>query len=399
MLTRELAIADYNGGQVWPDRLTQKRHSQYLQLADSMLKIYRQGQGRMRGQLHRAVHQLFEDQLDCPTRRIDSMCKLLDERSKYDKDKRGNAAELRKKVFRLAAKKHPLVTTADQLFESDQAVVKQDVAKQLGIPWAKIERELFSDVIQFHRLVEFEDYDSAAALLARYNVAQSQAVLYDAVAMTIWARDDFKLILRYAKLARLMHTISRQPDGQYVIYLDGPVSVLKQTRRYGVAFAKFLPSILACKDWRLQAVIQHRRSNWQNLFRLSPADGLKPSTTATNQFDSKLEESFADKWGDEPREGWTLIREGEILHRDQKVFVPDFVFQHSDGRRVLLEIVGFWTPEYLAAKQQTLAVFHDQKILLAIADSIDWPTNQPEHAVIRYKTALKISSILEFLSS
>ena len=399
MLTRELAIADYNGGQVWPDRLTQKRHSQYLQLADSMLKIYRQGQGRMRGQLHRAVHQLFEDQLDCPTRRIDSMCKLLDERSKYDKDKRGNAAELRKKVFRLAAKKHPLVTTADQLFESDQAVVKQDVAKQLGIPWAKIERELFSDVIQFHRLVEFEDYDSAAALLARYNVAQSQAVLYDAVAMTIWARDDFKLILRYAKLARLMHTISRQPDGQYVIYLDGPVSVLKQTRRYGVAFAKFLPSILACKDWRLQAVIQHRRSNWQNLFRLSPADGLKPNTTATNQFDSKLEESFADKWGDEPREGWTLIREGEILHRDQKVFVPDFVFQHSDGRRVLLEIVGFWTPEYLAAKQQTLAVFHDQKILLAIADSIDWPTNQPEHAVIRYKTTLKISSILEFLSS
>lgn len=398
MLTRELAIADYDRGRVQPDRLTQKRHSQYLLLAESMLRIYRQGQGSMRGQLHRSVHQLFDDQLDCPVRRIDAMCKLLDERAKYDKDKRGNAAELRKKVFRLAAQKHPLVTTADQLFESDQIAVKQEIADQLGIPWSKIERELFSDVQQFHRLVDFEGYESAAALLARYNVAQSQAVLYDAVAMTIWAKDDFKLILRYAKLARLMHTISRQPDGQYVIYLDGPVSVLKQTRRYGVAFAKFLPSILACKDWRLQAVIQHRRSNWQNQFRLSPADGLKPSTTAENPFDSKLEESFADKWGDQPREGWTLIREGEILHRDQKVFVPDFVFEHEDGRRVLLEIVGFWTPEYLAAKQQTLAIFHDQKILLAIADSIDWPSTQPGHSIIRYKTAIKISSVMEYLA-
>ena len=32
--------------------------------------------------------------------------------------------------------------------------------------------------------------------------------------MVVWASDDFKTILRYAKLARLMHTITRLPDGR-----------------------------------------------------------------------------------------------------------------------------------------------------------------------------------------
>jgi hypothetical protein len=35
--------------------------------------------------------------------------------------------------------------------------------------------------------------------------------------------------------------------------------------------------------------------------------------------------------------------------------VPDFVFRHRDGTEVVLEIAGYWTPEYLADKLQALA--------------------------------------------
>ena len=129
-----------------------------------------------------------------------------------------------KRSFALAAEKHPLVTSPDRLFESSEQIVKQQIADELGMSWGQIERALFADVMQFHRLKEFEGYASAAELLARYNVAQCQAVLYDAVSMVVWAREDFKLILRYAKLARLMHTIQRRSDGTYLISLDGPTS-------------------------------------------------------------------------------------------------------------------------------------------------------------------------------
>jgi hypothetical protein len=39
------------------------------------------------------------------------------------------------------------------------------------------------------------------------------------------------------------------------------------------------------------------------------------------EFDPSLEESFAKKVGP-GRDGWQLIREGEILHDHQKTFVP-----------------------------------------------------------------------------
>jgi predicted nuclease of restriction endonuclease-like RecB superfamily len=397
MLTRELAIAEYDSGQIKPDRLTRVQHAQYLQLAESMLEVYRNGTGRMRHQIHANVHSLFVDELDCPARRIDAFCKLLDEKATYDKDKRGNAAALRQKVFRTAACRHPLVQSSDQLFESSELTVKTEIANELGKSWSQIERELFSDVVQFHRLKSFEGYETAQALLARYNVAQTQAVLYDAVSMVVWACEDFKLILRYAKLARLMHTIERKPDGTYLIKFDGPISVLKQSRRYGVAFAKFLPALLSCSGWKMTAIIQHRRSSWQNQFCLTPKDGLTSNVKSAELFDSCLEENFAAKWGDEPREGWRLFREGEVLFKNQKVFVPDFLFIHDSGQRALLEIVGFWTPEYLESKQNTISTFSDHQVLLAVSDSIEWgDTNDPE-MVFKYKTVIKVSEVLERL--
>ena len=41
MLTRELAIAAYEAGQIKPDRLTRSKHAHYSELAESMLRIYR----------------------------------------------------------------------------------------------------------------------------------------------------------------------------------------------------------------------------------------------------------------------------------------------------------------------------------------------------------------------
>ncbi len=405
MLTRELAIAEYDSGQIIPDRLTQNRHGHYVALVDEVLGIYRNGIGRTRRDLHRSVHAVFADELACPVRRIDAFCKLLDEKSSFDRDRKMSAAKLRQQVFRLAGAHHPLVQHADQLFESSEAKIKHEIANQLGKSWTEIERELFADVIEFHRLVEFDGYENGATFLARYNVAQCQAVLYDAISMTVWANADFKTILRYAKLARLMHTIERRSDGSYVFRFDGPSSVIRQSRRYGVAFAKFLPALLTCREWKMQARIQHRRSSWQNYFRLSPADGLKSNLPDPGLFDSALEENFASRWGEDPRDGWTIIREGEVLHVEQTAFVPDFVFRHESGLRVLLEIVGFWTPEYLSAKLEKLNRFRDHNILVAVSDQIEWPElessldSAPSECVdtIRYKSSIRINDVLERL--
>ncbi len=446
MLTRDLAIATYDRTRVLPDRLTRGAHGHYVQLAERMLQVYRTGVGRTRSELHRDIHNLFAFELNCPTRRIDAFCKLLDEASEFDSDTRGRAAELRRQVFHAAAKLHPLVQQADRFFETTEAQAKSQIAEQIGRPWDVVEAELFADIIDFHRLKSFDGtnpiddisrnalasgsesdhtiepgasvsrlmglpgpldaresraprYPNAVALLSRYNVAQVQVALFGALSLTVWASEDFKTILRYAKLARLMHTIRRVNDTEYEFTFDGPASVLRETRRYGVWMAKFLPALLACRGWRMHAVIQTPRAGWQVALDLSPADGLQSHLPEPDEFDSDIESEFARKWGSEPRDGWTLSRESDILHSGQKVFLPDFTFQHSDGRKVLLEIVGFWTAEYLVSKLQTLRSFRSTPLLLAIQEHVAEQLTSLPAGTIVYKTALKVKEVVERLNA
>jgi predicted nuclease of restriction endonuclease-like RecB superfamily len=256
MLTSDQSIVEYKAGRAIADRLTQSTHKHYLKYAESMLAIYRDGKGRQRRQLHRDVESLFADEPDCPVRRIHAFCKLLDDKSFYRTDVEGKAAKLRLDVFSKAARFHLLVEKSDRLFEHDETEIKSKIADELGLPWNEIEKGLYTDVMSFQQLERFEGYPSASALLSCYNVAQLQACLYRAERMTVIATEDLKTIIRYAKLAQLLHDIVRLSPSRYRITFSGPASILRQTRRYGVNFAKFLPALLACKDWQMTALLK-----------------------------------------------------------------------------------------------------------------------------------------------
>lgn len=393
MLTREHAIARVENGRLFPDRLMTREHRQYLHYAERMITVYRNGTGQTRETLHADVERIFRREPNAPSRRIAAFCKLLDDAATFAGDR--NAPRLRARVFAMAARFHPLVTSPDRLFEHAEGEVKERIAAEIGRSWAEIEASLFADVIPNHRLVRFDGIGNGRDLLSRYNVAQVQVALYRATSMTVLAREEFKTILRYAKLARLLHTIRRIGDGRYEIRFDGPASLLRGTRRYGVAMARFLPSLLACRQWNMTAAIQTPFHGTTRL-ELTSDDGLRGHLPPQSTFDSALEESFAAKWGEGRRSGWRLVREGTILHRGQKVFIPDFELHHEDGRRVLLEIVGFWTPEYLEAKRETLALFADEPIMLAVADSIAEVLPLPPNT-IRFKSALEPRRVLDRL--
>ncbi len=171
--------------------------------------------------------------------------------------------------------------------------------------------------------------------------------------------------------------------------------MLHETRRYGVNFARFIPALLACRDWTLRASVM---TPWKTraILSLSSEDGYRSHLAPGEEYDSSIEQAFAEKFGAE-QEGWRLIREGAILQEGQTTFIPDFVFRHMDGREVMMEVVGFWTPEYLAKKRETIRRFRDHTILLAVArrsirDGATIPVG-----VIVYKTVLKLEPVLEEL--
>ena len=80
------------------------------------------------------------------------------------------------------------------------------------------------------------------------------------------------------------------------------------------------------------------------------------------------------------------------------MFVPDFVFRHDDDRSVLLEIVGFWTPEYIDAKLRTLRTFAGHKIILAVGSTPAKRMRDLPAGSIRFTARLPVKRVVERLN-
>jgi predicted nuclease of restriction endonuclease-like RecB superfamily len=292
--------------------------------------------------------------------RVEAVVKLLDDAAAYDWPRGARQGERRLRVFDAAASRHPIVAQ-----ESAEFILTEEFGHP---PASHNERvaTLYADYPEYHRLVAFPEAYTAEDLRADYDLAQAQALLYDAMRVEVEARADLRHIVQYARLSRLLHRLERGARGTHRLIFDGPNSILRRTHAYGVDFAKFLAALVQARDWRMRASVLLRKGWRPATFTLTPEDGLRSRVPAPRLFDSSLEERFARKFG-ETRNGWRLRRETLLLEAGEHLVVPDFVFQHGDGTEVALEIVGYWTPEYLAEKFEKLARVTDQIPMIVAA--------------------------------
>jgi predicted nuclease of restriction endonuclease-like RecB superfamily len=83
-----------------------------------------------------------------------------------------------------------------------------------------------------------------------------------------------------------------------------------------------------------------------------------------------LEESFANRWKSLKTE-WRLEREVDLIPIPGSVMIPDFRLVHPDGRVFLLEIVGYWRPEYLQKKFYQVRRSNCDNLVLAISERLN----------------------------
>ncbi len=298
--------------------------------------------------------------------RVEAVVDLLDAAATYEWPAGVRQAERRVRVFEAAAR--PVM---------DSKTRKRLLEAELGAPADgddQVTAALYADYPEFHRLAAFPAEYTPEDLRAAYDLAQAQALLYDAVAIVVEARGNFKHIVQYARLSRLLHRIERGPGPAYRLRFDGPNSVLRRTHAYGVDFAKFLAALVQAREWQLEASVAVRGRGRPAVFTLSSSDGLRSNVPPPRLFDSSLEEALARKFG-EVRDGWRLRREAVLLEVGRSLLVPDFVFTHDDGTEVALEIVGYWTPEYLADKFGKLALVRETNLIVAVRRA--WALSQP----------------------
>jgi len=114
--------------------------------------------------------------------------------------------------------------------------------------------------------------------------------------------------------------------------------------------ANFLPALPLCDRWEMVGGSSSTRTTGETRqFALDPTEDLDSHYSAGDQFDSDVRRTLADKW-ERANTDWKLVREDDVFDLGAEVMIPDFAIEHPDGGRAILEIVGFWTPEYLDAK-------------------------------------------------
>ena len=80
-------------------------------------------------------------------------------------------------------------------------------------------------------------------------------------------------------------------------------------------------------------------------------------------FDSVIEKEFYQLGF----RGWVVTREPTVLKAGQYAFIPDFSLERN-GTRIYVEIIGFWTPEYLKHKIQKLNLLQEKESMILLVN-------------------------------
>ncbi len=313
---------------------------------------------------------------------------------------------LREKVFRASSQRIPLPQQKRNILEAIAAELSQELNKEIFPP--DIEAGLYADLPENHILTQF-DAPTPETLIHRYNLSQAQGIFYKASHLIIHAhRNDpgeYKLLFRYLKLFQLMTYIEGDADTGFTITIDGPTSLFKPSTRYGLAIAKMLPALLHVSKWHLSAELQHK-DNFSGEIRpgkysLDHTCDLVSHYPPGKPYDSMLEESFVKGWH-KLKTDWRLEREVDLIPLPGSVMIPDFRLVHPDGRVFLLEIVGYWRPEYLKKKFAQIHRAAAQDLIIAVSERLNLEkagvkfTDLPNH-LIWFKQKLIPKDVLSVL--
>jgi predicted nuclease of restriction endonuclease-like RecB superfamily len=319
-------------------------------MAEELIEIFVEHESKTRRELTDALNRYAEDSTDYRIQR--GLAKLLsDDRCEFTERSVAPPAEVRQRLFTLARENHPVVLHPDLIHPVTKDELLAEMAREYKTESEQIAWALYADLNENHILTRFEA-PTTEWLLQRYNVALAQALLYRCIQLKLSVFRNipsrYKQLFKFIKFYQLMHTIQGDLDSGYEVLLDGPVSMFRMSQKYGLQLAVFLPALLLCTRWKMEAEIITADGS-RRFFPLDESIGLVSHYRDSTMYDSLLERTFAERFL-EIDSGWQIEREVAIINLKDTVFIPDFAFRHQDGRTALLEIVGFWRPDYLEKK-------------------------------------------------
>lgn len=271
-------------------------------------------------------------------------------------------------------------------------------AAGLGVAPAALRESLFAD-LPGERIVAPSPHPiSPLELALRANLVLAQGLLFRAASVRIEVQGNVRALARHGALRGLICTVTGGDEASgAALDLSGPFALFRRTLVYGRALGEIVPLLAWCRRFRLRAdcTLGERRATVE----LASGDPIFPAAEP-RRYDSRLEERFAREFR-KAAPDWDLVREPEAVRADGCLVFPDFALQHrvDPSRRWLLEIAGFWTPEYVARKLARYRAARLANLILCLDEArncaeADLP---PDARVIRFHRRVDPAAVLEVI--
>lgn len=343
MLTADLLRVRVRKGVVKPQYV--KESDETLEAAHELVEAFRAGAQRPAGEIREQIDAIVGHGTDFLLWR--GLAKLLDDRSTFETVAAAEPSELRRRAFELAFE-------GAAVDPARRSQILQTLAEEFEIEVAEVDEALYADLDDRQLLVEFEEIEPLQ-LIRRYNLALAQAVLYRATRMRVVLHapnpDRLRYMMGAMKFHGLMHR-AHHHDDEVHFEIDGPASLFKLSRKYGLNMATFLPALVLLDDWELTADLDWKGKERE--FHLSSEDDLHSHYRARGQWRTDEEQWFEERF-EKTTEDWKLERRGTLVElRDGEVIVADYVLTSPQEQEVAVEIVSFWRSAYLRRRIQML---------------------------------------------
>ncbi|MET0592199.1 MAG: DUF790 family protein [Polyangiaceae bacterium] len=350
---RPLSLLPYTlrDGQLLPHYLSSRDEPWVRLLIDELDALVGRTQGDAAQILNEKAPQIASTH-DVPVAAVRAVRHLLERRWLGRRAAGVPSREIRRVVFELG---------------SDPSTPRDDVLKRagdvLGIRADQVSEGLFADSSSERRLSAPHEEPAPRAIVDEYNQALVQDVLLRSEEVVLHLGAHAAPVLRVIKQRGLMYAFALKTSGA-IITLPGPVSLFRQTVRYGRALTALLPAVAALPHWSLDAkcVMGARTAR----FHADSSDPIVPSPSKDG--DSAVERRLVS---DFRRLGsrWTISPSSTPLRTSSTTFFPDFTFERGFDR-VPVEIIGFHTAAYLKSKLDALRGAGLSSLLLCVDDSL-----------------------------
>ncbi len=244
-------------------------------------------------------------------------------------------------------------------------------AAELGCGPDELFEALFADVPRERRLAPPEADLTPALVAQTCNLELVASLMRRAVGVRIRGEGRMRPLVRTAKWRGLLCTVTPPSSrGACSLEISGPFALFRRTTLYGRALAALVPELCACDRVELRADLQLDAGEKRTLVIRSGDPILPPAPR--RPFDSAVERNFARDFARAAPE-WDVVREPAPIEASGALVFPDFLLRHRHRpeRSWWLEIVGFWTPQYLSDKLARLRAAALPNLLLCIDDTLN----------------------------